>query len=1152
MRKMTRIRFLVALFLISGIAMIQPLYTEAADSVVVTEYRVRVRDASDFEYQSTTIKGSLGSDWEYIDYDTTTTYGEWEAWSGWSRTAYTKSETMDVESRTIPATYKTQYHYSRYIGQSSSSGYWYTYPWATGICQSYDETAWLDSPLPEEWDGEFYGYGRGYDTYGNFQYRGNGQRWDIWWYNPETRQVVATNAYTEYRYRTRTKTVTTTYNYRRAVWGDWSDWKEESEWNPDDIVPSSTRQVQSREKEKGIKIDETVFKDDKFREYVINFIDIDTDGYLKQEEIDNVLEIDVNNMEISSLKGIEVFSKLQNLYCNNNLLQITKESSEDFDLSQNTMLINLSCAENDIAYLDLSSNIKLRVLKCGMNELVELNLANNTALTTLSCEMNKIQSLVFGSTLITSITCDDNYIKNLDLSKLKMLSALEADNNQIEVLDLSANTKLATLFCNNNKLTELDLRYNPNLSIASCEDNNITLVDFRNTRIRTPGLGPTDEGTFAVYSDDDLGWVSSEEDTYYLVDDGVTPYSCHFATGWTVVEEEGKEYLFKESDTVFKDETLKEKYESKPNGVLVSEATRLKKVLFDSSSITVREWDKKTLNVITTPANLEDDLIWTSSDESVLSVDENGQIHAHKSGTAYVTVESMWDGGDSNMVEVTVKPALEFTSDTISNNNWLLMDYYENQEMNVPYEIKITCGDNVKSTTWDILYRDHDSISMEGEGNSRLITAMGVGIPQIQISVNGQEPDEKKDFFVNVLSESEFKWYMDIVDFQVYYKDQPVDDDTVLALTEGDEAYIEIHARDSKGNEFILNKTNPTDSIKDESTQSTKALKIVPSWSSTGDEISVSDCVITAEEPGEGSLTISLRGYSDIQQTIAYKISKKPNPTSAILFSEESISLEVGKNLYLRNRHEYNILPADADDQNDIVFRSLNPGVASIDSSQKIVALKAGTAIIRAESVNNSFVYADLKVVVHPVYVKDITLEQGVVKNGVFTSKGTVSEGQEIQFYNMPGEELYIRCKVNEDAGEKDLNCFLKQESEDDLVYIQDVSLSVGTGDEQIFRLTPLASGSTDVYFTANDEGGVYTYFTLRLLPADGWIRDEDTGKMIHFSGGSRDYGWKQIDGNTYYFNPEDNYMMTGWQKISGNWYYFGNNGVMRTGWKDI
>lgn len=42
--------------------------------------------------------------------------------------------------------------------------------------------------------------------------------------------------------------------------------------------------------------------------------------------------------------------------------------------------------------------------------------------------------------------------------------------------------------------------------------------------------------------------------------------------------------------------------------------------------------------------------------------------------------------------------------------------------------------------------------------------------------------------------------------------------------------------------------------------------------------------------------------------------------------------------------------------------------------------------------------------------------------------------------------------------------------------------------------------------------------------------------------------GWKQIDGQWYYFDS-NGYMNTGWEQIGGQWYYFDSNGHMNTGW---
>ena len=59
-------------------------------------------------------------------------------------------------------------------------------------------------------------------------------------------------------------------------------------------------------------------------------------------------------------------------------------------------------------------------------------------------------------------------------------------------------------------------------------------------------------------------------------------------------------------------------------------------------------------------------------------------------------------------------------------------------------------------------------------------------------------------------------------------------------------------------------------------------------------------------------------------------------------------------------------------------------------------------------------------------------------------------------------------------------------------------------------------------------------------------------GKKYYFGkNGVMRTGWKKIDGKKYYFG-KNGVMRTGWKKIDGKKYYFGKNGVTRTGWKKI
>lgn len=87
-----------------------------------------------------------------------------------------------------------------------------------------------------------------------------------------------------------------------------------------------------------VRINETNFPDVNFREYVLT-LDTDGDGSLSEEEINAVTEINVSSSNISNLDGIEFFTALTYLNCNNN--QLTS-----LDLSKNTALKKLSCYSN--------------------------------------------------------------------------------------------------------------------------------------------------------------------------------------------------------------------------------------------------------------------------------------------------------------------------------------------------------------------------------------------------------------------------------------------------------------------------------------------------------------------------------------------------------------------------------------------------------------------------------------------------------------------------------------------------------------------------------------------------------------------------------------------------------------------------------------
>lgn len=128
------------------------------------------------------------------------------------------------------------------------------------------------------------------------------------------------------------------------------------------------------------------FPDEAFWSYLLKYVDKNRNGTLSQEERYAVETINVNYMNIRSLKGIEFFPNLTELYCVGN--QLT-----ELDMSQNKELQTLDCVVNQLTELDVRSNTALERLSCKENQLTELDVSNNTALMKLYCGKNQLTEL---------------------------------------------------------------------------------------------------------------------------------------------------------------------------------------------------------------------------------------------------------------------------------------------------------------------------------------------------------------------------------------------------------------------------------------------------------------------------------------------------------------------------------------------------------------------------------------------------------------------------------------------------------------------------------------------------------------------------------------------------------------------------------------
>ena len=173
-----------------------------------------------------------------------------------------------------------------------------------------------------------------------------------------------------------------------------------------------------------IEINELNFPDENFRSW-LRAQEYGNDGVITDAEIVTIIRINVNDQNIKSLKGIEYFTELGQLKCNNN--QLTT-----LDLSECTKLYQLQCNNNQLTSLDVSQNTELIDLLCNDNQLTSLNVMGCVWLRKMYCYNNKLTALnVSGCEELGYLYCSNNQLEELDVSDTG-INGLECYQNRIK------------------------------------------------------------------------------------------------------------------------------------------------------------------------------------------------------------------------------------------------------------------------------------------------------------------------------------------------------------------------------------------------------------------------------------------------------------------------------------------------------------------------------------------------------------------------------------------------------------------------------------------------------------------------------------------------------------------------------------------------
>ena len=387
-------------------------------------------------------------------------------------------------------------------------------------------------------------------------------------------------------------------------------------------------------------------------------------------------EIDGNTIDKLSLANV---SELKELTATNSHLT-------DIEVSDCEKLSNLILSGNDFTQIDLTGCTGLWCLDISENKLTEFDLSKYAKLSILDCSKNNISKFtgLKGNTEIFSFDCSDNALTELDVTGCTDLYDLDCSNNHISSLQMQNNKRLTELDISNTDITMIDPTGTALSTIVNsgaagkkyvCDENGTIdisdwanfdlsrVISWKNAEIDGTVLTPKSGYVSYVY---DLGngctcefavecsnvkrepvsfntvKISAEWGTEDIsvplrgtADTDVVTYTSS-DTSVATVDSNGKLMLLKPGTTTITAEVAADEvYAGCASSYTCAVIKIIPKTTFEKNQVCISYGDTFT-NKLNVPAS---DMVvtYSSEDESVVTVDENGTITPVKSGEARVT-----------------------------------------------------------------------------------------------------------------------------------------------------------------------------------------------------------------------------------------------------------------------------------------------------------------------------------------------------------------------------------------------------------------------------------------------------------------------------------------------------------------------------------
>ncbi len=328
-------------------------------------------------------------------------------------------------------------------------------------------------------------------------------------------------------------------------------------------------------------------------------------------------------------------------------------------------------------------------------------------------------------------------------------------------------------------------------------------------------------------------------------------------------------------------------------------------VEINKTALPLKVGENQTLTATVSPSNATNKEVgWSSDNESVATVDDDGKVTAKAAGTAVITVTTA-DGNFKKTCTVTVtanqqQPTTVSVTGVELNKTALPLKVGENQTLTATVS---PANATNKEVGWS-----SDNESVAAVGNDGKVTAKAVGTAVITVTT--ADGSFKKTCTVTVTANQQQPSTVSVTGVNL--------DKTTLSLAVGD-------AEPLVATVLPANATNKN-----------------VSWSSSNTAVATVNASgdVTAKATGTTTITVTTEDGS-FKKTCLVTVSAQTVKVTAVSLNKSQLSLLVNDSEQLT----VTVSPNNAANKN-VTWSSNNDSVATVDVSGNVTAHKAGTAVI--------------------------------------------------------------------------------------------------------------------------------------------------------------------------------------------------------------